>query len=147
MVEKWDQSWNSRAFGTPRTSETPGNSEAQGPWEIPFTVWTSEPKHLGTLKLKHIQKTSLAVTNQSRKLRVHFWGFLRGKSTPLPPFASQQLRQYYQQKWQSKTSNWIYLDWKRQSVFLRYSTWKYFKNNRICIYIKVLTNTFINSSN
>ena len=40
----------------------------------------------------------------------------------------------YQQKLQSKIFDRVYLDWKRQSVFLSYSMWKHLQKQPSSVY-------------
>ena len=115
-------------LGSPRSLGSPGPTEPQetrdpgtpwtlgphDPWKIPSTIWTSEPKHPETLKLKHKQKTSLNYITQQSQTKAGKCVYLSEVLLEANlPFASLQPRHYYQEKWQTKTSDWIYLDWKR----------------------------------
>lgn len=90
MVEKWNLILgpsNLQDLGTPKTSVTPwipqdlktleprGASEPQYPWEIPSTVWTSQPKHQSETLKDILKLYNWTITNQIKKLLGPFWGF------------------------------------------------------------------------
>ena len=57
-----------------------------------------------------------------RKIACTLWGYFiyrvanNDYQWPVSHFASLELRPCYEQKWQSKTSDWIHLDWNNQSI-------------------------------
>ena len=104
----------------PGTLGLTGTSVPQDTWEITSTVWNSESKHPETIKLKHKPRNFLnyIIGQSKRKFECTFWGYFiyqvvnNDYSRPISPLLPSSTSLLSQEM----TPDWIYLNWKKQSI-------------------------------